>query len=85
MRVSDAQVRYAGAMVAAALLENASLPGHEDALRKAVRLWFPDSDKVDGQELRRVTALVRQELLYTRAAIMNRNDKRVNDGTAAAV
>jgi len=85
MRVSDEQARYAGAMVAAALLENASMPGHQDALAKAVRIWFPDADKVDAVELKRVTALVRQELLLTRAAIMNRNDKRVAEGQAAAV
>jgi len=83
--VSEEEARYVGAQVAAALLENAASTGHDRALQEAVRRWFPDADRVDAIELRRITAQVRLELLLTRASIMNRNDLRVAEGKAKAV
>lgn len=85
MRVNEGQVRYAAASIAASLLENAAMPGHEDALQRAVRTWFPNTDEVDGIELRRITAEVRQRLLVTRTSVMGLRDRWVSEGKAQAL
>jgi hypothetical protein len=83
--ITQHQARYVAAQVAASLLENAADVRHQDALLRAIRVWFPDVTQVDPHELKTVAEAVRHELLLTRASVMNRTDRWVAEGKATAV
>jgi hypothetical protein len=85
MAVNEGQVRFVASQVVAGVLEAASTPGHQQTLERAVRQWFPDPDRVDAIELRRVTTQVREFFLWTRASVMNRADRWVEEGKAERV
>lgn len=82
MAVDPLEVRYVSQMVAAGIMEAAAMPGHQGTLERAVRTWFPDPDKVDAYEIRRVVEQVRTELQLTRASIMGRAERWVSEGKA---
>lgn len=79
------EIRYVASQVAAGVLEAAASPGHQQTLERAVRQWFPDADRIDSIELRRIVGVVRLELELTRAAILNRVDRWVTEGKAKAL
>ena len=54
----DEELRYLISVLSARLLTNAAAPNRRDALKRAVRDWFPDHDDVDEFELRRITEAV---------------------------
>lgn len=60
---SDNELRYLISVLSMRLLTNAGAPERRDALKKAVRDWFPDHDDVDEFELRRITEIVGGGLL----------------------
>lgn len=84
-RVSDGQVRFVASMVVAGVLEAATMDGHQETLERAVRQWFPDADRVDAIEVRRVAEQVRQFFLWTRSSVMDRADRWVTEGKAERV
>lgn len=76
------QVVYLSAQVAGALLENAARLEHDETLCKAIRTWLPDRSEVDDVMLREIARTVRQNLLTSRALLLNRCDRLVEKGTA---
>lgn len=81
-RPTDQQVAYLSSQLAARLLENATLPEHEDALLRAMRDWLPDTDRVDAHMLKELARSVRANLEICRALLLNRLDRLVTEGKA---
>lgn len=79
------QVVFLSAQVAGALLENAARPEHDETLRRVIRTWLPDVDRVDDQLLRQIAVTVRENLMTSRALLLNRADRLVEQGKAEAL
>lgn len=58
MTVSDEELRWVISRMVAKMLTTAGDPEQRDRLKRAVRDWFPNQDKVDEFELRRLTEAV---------------------------
>lgn len=57
-KVTDEEVRWVISQMAARTLTRMGDPERREALKAAVRDWFPDTSKVDEFELRRITDMV---------------------------
>lgn len=76
------QIVYVSSRVSAALLENAADEGHDEALIRAIRAWFPDRSAVDDHEIKRIARTVRANLMTHRALLLDRLDRLVSAGKA---
>lgn len=79
------EIIYLSTQVSAALLENAAMPEHEEALIRAIRRWLPDADAVDNHMIKGIAATVRENMMVHRALLLDRVDRLVAQGRAKAL